>query len=131
MRALVAARVAGVSSMLQRGHGPVGFSMTEVTAPQYGQTCFLVLAPVTGGGGASMPPKSVERVISSSATSVNGSVISTLTRWTSGGTIPLALLPKKAFYRLAAPKPKGRTIQSTSDFPAFAGLEPFDQRICS
>src|SRR3954447_25804507 len=78
-----------------------------------------------------MPPKSVERVISSSATSVNGSVISTLTRWTSGGTIPLALHPKKAFYRLAVPKPKGRTIQSTSDFPAFAGPEPFDQRICS
>ena len=77
MRDLVAARVAGVSSMVHRGQGCPAASALMI-APQYGQQT-LRLEPVAGGatvaGAESLGGKSVARLISSSPPSINASDI--------------------------------------------------------
>src|SRR5215470_16072036 len=76
MRDLVAERVAGVSSIVQRGQGwPAASAL--ITCPQYGQQ---TLRPVTTDMGAvadvcPLEGNSVVRLISSSPASMNGSVI--------------------------------------------------------
>src|SRR5439155_5056995 len=77
MRDLVAARVAGVSSMVHRGQGCPAASALMI-APQYGQQT-LRLEPVAGGatvaGAESLGGKSVARLISSSPPSISASDI--------------------------------------------------------
>src|SRR3954471_8048807 len=50
IRALVAARVAGVSSIMQRGHGWSGRCDDDGIAPQYGQHCRGGAARAAGDG---------------------------------------------------------------------------------